>query len=204
MPTDRPTDRPTERHANRYADRPTDDYTPAHEHEHGVLSAVLTLSSLSRGPSRAKKTCTLLCGRTHPPSPHPCNVGVDYPCRRTRFRERKNVHFPFSAAAQEPGNTAWGAGCRRQHRRAWKSKSARFFRSGREGIEPHLAPNRAPSESRASVDEGRRPWAWMGRRSSMQPASTRAAQREQHTTQRKTTPDNTLRRGVCTVCFVDA
>ena len=82
----------------------------AHEHQHGVLSAVLTQSSLSRGPSRAKKTCTLLCRRTHPPSPHPCNVGVDYARRRTRSASEKNVHFPFSAAVQVPGNIAWGRG----------------------------------------------------------------------------------------------
>ena len=58
------------------------------------------------------------------------------------------------------------------------------------GIAPHVAPNRVPSESRVSVDDGRRPWAWLGRPSSMQPAGTRAAQRVQHTTWHKTGQDN--------------
>ena len=99
--------------------------------------------------SRTKKrTLYLACARIPFPPSMQCWCGLSLSA--DTFPLAKNVHFPFSAAAQVPGNIAWGRGVD-ANTGALGNLRVHVFRSGREGIAPRLAPSRAPNESRVSV-----------------------------------------------------
>ena len=140
--------------------------------------------------SRAKKrTLYLACARILFPPIHAMLVWTILVGGHVSANEKRALSVFGSCSGTR--QHCMGAWCRGQHRRAWKFKSARFFARDGKGLRPAwLRVELRVNRECLSVDEGRRPWAWMGRPSSMRPASTRAAQRVQHTTRRKTTQDN--------------
>ena len=96
------------------------------------------VSSMGSVPS--EKNVHSAWHRRRTPSPHPCNVASRHMCQWTGSGERKKRALSVSSSCSRPGQHCMGRARGCLSRSSSEFRSARFFRSGREGGRGYSAP----------------------------------------------------------------